>query len=751
MPPEFSRVKFKLIVLLLYYIHCHSTRAAYPLERDVAELTGVSPPKRWIPFMERLAKICLNELKAKESMTFTDALKCMTIRDTFQINKFSQCSRSLHTCTLTHVYPNILKVQIPGFPIQIIVHREFSLNITLKYGHHVEFGILGKRYTEQNFSTIMILNNSAKIEFFRAPEVYISEYIFQYSIAQKVNTLIYDRVRASVMIFLWGYFQVTYFQIKVDIRARLSLDKIMCLFCKLIVYDGPNENLPIIAKMDNADRLQRVVASTFQVFVAVIENVPKQHFLVTYTTIYINEGVFNLTEYDNIELIFDNNTSCYGHSWYARSCVYTFYTSTHKQIRLSLKRLQFTKHLRNNRFIAGIIIFNHFHGTTESILELHYSVPANIEIIGTGYIMHIMIFIYSIFESLTCTFAFSLSLSDCDVLLVSGNYISYSGYVTASDDTLRVFQMNRSLQTLLEYDRCLRLQFIMPSSVYKMIFPNSAPLLIAENFRPMCYCSKFPVCQKSWEGPSHVEYKIRHDRMKIRTVDSVTIEPCGNYDHIVIHWLQCNLPCQYIFNGNHCGPRFETKLVVYDDNDNSICDICKNVYIECLPMGIPLATTVSYALLIKSNVCLYGELRIIQCTHQFPSVSLAFNTSMFKMPVFSSEICALIFSEMCHIEIPLVGTTSFLNWPDYMPGWSARDVMDLHWDGVLYRRLSRFPVTWEEAILACQEIGASLLTIHSLTEYQFIKETFLKIFDMAIFYVGVKREVMHIICEYNAF
>ena len=744
-PPQISRVKLTLNFVLLYHIHYHSTRAAYPLERDVAELTGVSPPKRWIPFMERLAKICLNEIKAKESMTFTDALKCMTIRE----KPYCSLKKNTWVCTLTHVYPNTLKVRGLGhrkvLPIQIIVHRQFILNITLKYGHPVDFEILRERYTEQNFSTIMILNNSVKMAFF-----YSKVYIFEYSIAQKLNALVYDRVRANVMIFFWGDFQVTYFQIKVDIRARLSLEKIICLFCKIIVYDGPNENLPIIAKIDNAHRFQRVVASTFQVFVAVIKNVP-QDFLMTYKPIYITKGVFNLTEYDNIELSFDNNTSCYGHSWYARSCVYTFLTSTHKQIRFSLKKLQFMKSYRYTKSLAGIIIFNDFHGTTENMLELNNNLPGIIEIIGTGYIMHIMIFMYSIFESLTCAFEFSLSLSDCDVLLVSGNYISYSGHVTANDDTLRVFQMTHSLQTLLEYDRCLRLQFIDPSSEYKMIFPNSAPLLIVEDIIPLCpRCSLF-TCEKSWEGPSHAEYDIRHDHMMIRTVDSFTIEPCWyNYVHIVIQWLQCKLPCQYIFNEKYCGPRFETSLIVYDANDNSSCDICKNAYIGCLPYAFPLATTVSYTLLIKSNMCLSGEVRIVHCTYVFPIVSLVFNTSMFKMPVFSSEVCAVMFGTMCNIEIPMVGVSSFSHWPDSESVWSARDVMDVYLDGVLYRRLSRLPVTWDTAALACQEIGASLLTIHSLTEYQFIKDTFLRTFDIAILYVGVKREVMRIICEYIA-
>ena len=93
--------------------------------------------------------------------------------------------------------------------------------------------------------------------------------------------------------------------------------------------------------------------------------------------------------------------------------------------------------------------------------------------------MHIEILVYSILSCLT--FTFSMSLSDCDVQLVSGKYISYSGYVTPMDGTLRVFQMNQSLQALQEYDECLRLQILTPLStyMYKIIFPHSTPILIA--------------------------------------------------------------------------------------------------------------------------------------------------------------------------------------------------------------------------------------------------------------------------------
>ena len=742
---QIRHVKRTLCLLLLYCILSQFTQAAYPLERDIDEFTRISPPKRWIPFMERLPRLCLNYVKTKKSITFTDALKCMTIRDT------SQClaTRIINGCILTRIHPNILKYQyiLPlhdGLPIQIIVHIQFSLNVTVKqigaaYSKDIgsSFKIMGRRYTEPNFSTLIFPNNSLKILFYGQSSI-------EYSVAQYLNATNYHQIKANALRFSRGFFLVTCFQIQVDIRARLSLDKITCLLCKIIVYDGPNEKLPIIVKIDDAGRFQRVVASTFQVFIVIIENVPQKDVLVTYSPIYKTKTVFNLTPYEYIEIRFDNSTWCNGLSWYARSCAYTFQTATRKQIRFSLINSQFTETYQPPKCQARIIIFNHFHGTTENILELDYNFARKksfFEMVGTGYVMNIVILVYSILSSLT--FTFSMSLSDCDVLLVSGNYISYSGYVTPMDDTLRVFKMNESLQTLQEYDKCLRLQFIMPLSTYKMIFPQNTPVLIDQQTGGLGSCYRCPI---SFDGPPHAFYDFG-DRMFIRIVDSIKIKPSRlRYAQIVINWLPCTIPCQYIFDERHCNLGYGSNLTVHDENGNSTCNICENVYTGCklTPTVIPLETTISYIPRIKSNVCSLARLQIIDYTSTVYLLytSLLLNTSMFRMPVVRGATRVLLISRVCNIEIPLVGALSFsVKNPELMA--SAHDRTDVYWGGVLYRRLSRFlPVSWETAALSCQKIEASLLTIHSSAEYQFIKDTFLQALGTSILYVGVKRKVM---------
>ena len=752
MPDESGRVKLKLSLLLLHSICFHFTYAAYPLERDVAELVKLSPPKRWIPFMQRLAKICLNEVKSKESMAATDVLRCLARRNTASPQCLSTHFIS-RTCKLTYIYSNTLKFGTEfrlqyGLRIQIVIHPKFSLNFTVKYisftDTKLSFEIMGKTYSEQNFSTIIIPNNRMEIIFYGRSSMH-----FEYSVTQYLNVTNYHKLRANAMHFVRGYFLVTCFQIQVDIMARLSLDNITCSLCKMIVYDGPNEKLPIIVKNDDVHRFQRVVASTAKVFMVVIENVPEQDVLVTYSSIYKTNIAFNITEYEYTEINFDNYTSCNGHSRYARSCVYTFYTSARKQMKLSLTHLhftEFTKNFQTTTSKAGIIKFNHFRGVTEDILELNCNLMANnsfFEIIGTGYIMHIVVFVYSILASLS--FTFSVSPSDCDILLVSGNYVSYSGYVTPINDTSRVFMMKQSSQALHKYDSCLRLQFITPLSRYKMIFPHNSPALIATYNEVVRMCQSCPFsCLMLFQGrQEHTFYKI-DDQAEVRTLDSITIDPCEcDYIQIVIYWLPCKLPCQYIVQASYCDFGHGSKQAFYDNDDNSACDICENIYTGCRKYSIDVETDISYILRVKSNVCLSAHLLIManKLVREL-QVLLAFNVSMFRMPVFRRATRAELSSIMCNIEIPVLGLLRNSR-ADQQLKESTHDVKDAYWGGVLYRRLFQLlPVSLEIAALSCQVMGASLLTIHGSAEYQFLKDTFLQKQDTSILYVGTRRQVM---------
>ena len=373
-PLTISIVKLMTGLLLLYDSHSYTAQAAFPLERDVAELSGISPPKQWICFMERVARMCLNDIKNKEYMTLTDTLKCMTKKDSSQCLHGYQ-KRWTFFCTLFHVLPNVLKFCARSFRIQIFVHRQFSLNVTVvdagqDYEIQPYFEVMGNEYTGRNFSTLLSSDNRMEIYFSsKGGQSCIN---IDFGVSHTLHTTNHRQIEANIMYIPWGHFLATCFHIQVDISARLALGNVTCSPCKLIVYDGPSEKLPIILKIDK-ERFQRVLASTFQVLVVVIDDRDHQQALLTYTPIYTTTAVYNLSIDEHHQQHFDNHTWCNGHSWSARLCVYTFYTSTRNKIRLSATDLELQGRYdpRDSALkAAGVCLADHVPGATWNLLDV---------------------------------------------------------------------------------------------------------------------------------------------------------------------------------------------------------------------------------------------------------------------------------------------------------------------------------------------------------------------------------------------
>ena len=69
------RLKQVFIMLSIsYLLHIHFTQATFPVERDVAELVGVSPLKRWIVFMEKIKQVCLYDINTNDFSSLTDRI-----------------------------------------------------------------------------------------------------------------------------------------------------------------------------------------------------------------------------------------------------------------------------------------------------------------------------------------------------------------------------------------------------------------------------------------------------------------------------------------------------------------------------------------------------------------------------------------------------------------------------------------------------------------------------------------------------
>ena len=123
------------------------------------------------------------------------------------------------------------------------------------------------------------------------------------------------------------------------------------------------------------------------------------------------------------------------------------YTNIILHMRFTLIDLNFKGSYQGSGFEAGVFVFNQFGETVAKLMKFNKNLPllgnTDFEIIGTK--IYVAIFVYSVYASLSLKF--SMSKADCNILLVSNNYISYSGYITSVDGTPYVLYMSQPSKT----------------------------------------------------------------------------------------------------------------------------------------------------------------------------------------------------------------------------------------------------------------------------------------------------------------
>ena len=764
MSNNYARMKCISLMIALCPFYFHISQAAFPLERDVREIVGISQPKRWIVFMERRASKCLSDMVAQSPTSLVHAFRCM-----IHSGVISRCLMRFYEppCILIQKYPNILKFADHNNlyfkkSIQVVVHREFTVNITMVQCNMPTVLWNGLGYIKMYFEiaenkfkgphppvTVITLHNAVTIKF-NTGQSYSA--VIKFDVVQKLGMTDHPQMRENAMYFPWGDFLVTCFQIKVDVKARLSLGIITCMACNALVYDRPNERLPIIMKIRNISQAQRVVGSTFQVYLVITDYDYQQKSHMTYVPIYRKTAAFNLSRNEYHILSFDNNTHCYGHSFSARLCVYTYYTTNSEKMRFTLTDLNFKGKYEGSNFAAGVFLFDTFGETVVKLMEFNRDLPSientDFEIIGTK--MQVAIFVYSDFASLSLKF--SMSKTNCNILLASKTYISYSGYILPVEDTTHVFHVNQPSQDFSEYDDCFQFQFLAFEFEITIKFPQNTQVLMATNGYKFDRKNHHP-CRtdiKAFAGEYHVKNMNGEylDRQKIVSfIKYLNVSECfpNTYMQIRIKWLPCKLPCRYLDLKNTC--YFENDLkIMWHDNDNDTCDICEKIYASCDP--VLLKNNVSISIGLKPKLCLSLDLTISNpMLKKSPSMGLALNNNnmISRIPDFAGLVYAWVSSNKCVMEIP----TAALNTDDRYNFQKQNVVLDAvkaaYRGDVLYYRLSSLRlVSWEEAARYCHDIEAFLLTIHSLEEYQFIKETFLQSHDTLVLYVGLKRKVIKV-------
>ena len=738
------------IVALTCYICIDFTYAAFPLERDVAKFTKILPNKKWTVFMEREVSSCFTEIKRNDSNSLIDAVRCMTEKQhTSKCVYFSWLS-----CRLNHIRPHILMYKFwdSNPRIRFIVHRQFSINITvfgLPNPAQISFEGMGKVYFYRGPVypfTFMHPDNIITLRY--QSQVSYGVTFIEYDVVQRFNVTHFQHIGETTIYFRWGSSLVICFHIQIDKTHRLSLDVTSCLHCKFLVYDGPNERLPIIMNPNSAVKAQKVVASTFQVFLIVIESQQQQETL-TYASVYKHGAAFNFSNVEHLKFNFDNGTYCKGHSMVSRQCVYAFHTNNLETIRFSLTEFQLTGDYQGAGFAAGIVLFNYFLGKREVMFELtkHFETSKirYVDLTGTGSKMDVVVFVYSVFASLSVTFV--MTTTRCNTLLVHNSFVSYTRYLTPVDHTRRAFEIKTSAQEVIQSNACFRIQLLSFRYLFHFSFPQSIPALVTT--MPSLETHRWE-CGIFLISPHY--FWIGNTQSKIRTIASIQVnctDRSSDLQTVEIKWLPCKIPCTCL-QPRLC-PRSE--LIVHPNATNT-CDICQFVHIYS--NWVRLKPNSSLNIRMKSNTCPFVALKFRDDNEdgfRSPTFEIALNRSSIisRTPDFKSSMMITMLPTKCPFEIPLAAIPpSSASAAIYGGGVSSTKftrhmVKAAYWRGTLYRRFSRAnPVSWDTAAKSCKQAGQFLLTIHSVDEYHFIKETFMQPHDTSVVYVGMKREVMYL-------
>ena len=194
-------------------------------------------------------------------------------------------------------------------------------------------------------------------------------------------------------------------------------------------------------KLNNADTAQRVEASTFQVFVAVIECHEQQEIL-TYASIYKSTALYIISRMLNIKnLVLIMARIVTDTLWSPADVSIPCKIATGKPFVVSW-RIGSSWGNQVTRFAVEIILFTYFHWQKEITKHIKTSNTRYVGLIGTGSRLEIVEFVYLVFASFTMVFV--MTPARCNTLLVYINSICYTRYLSLVDHTKRNFAINES-------------------------------------------------------------------------------------------------------------------------------------------------------------------------------------------------------------------------------------------------------------------------------------------------------------------
>ena len=749
------------ILCCLYYVvvtvlsNINVAHTLYRMEKDSMELTGSSPPKAWLIFMERRAWLCLPRL-TKDGQASHDLFSYWSCFVEASILKHKCIYKPdwficYYCCTFLKTKEFELFYMFQQFSdlssLSISVHTLFSIKISI---NNFRFG----RKPTSPYMTVTVDGVSASYKGYRYPWIILSKHsrahllfvgkcdeiycaTIIYDVVDKLTNKHVDlRTPSYVRTYTWGYDLIDIFHIVVEMLYRVQIQYVGCNSCTFIHYDGPNELFPR-SMHKGKEYHMNITASTFQVLIKLARLRQNDIGTIRYGNVPVYKSEIDLRNKNMTSVTFDNFTQCGSVQNTARSCVYFIRSTPDMYVKLSVKNLKVNGDYSGSPFGAGFVVFSIYETSIFKVTEFYdsFANSVDVNITSSGNTMYVVIFSYSVYGQITTEAVFSMvSCPGINIDQYGKSELPYHQYIRRSG-----IEFYLQLNSIVKNTTCLNIQ-ILPLLIKN--FKHHYHIIV-KDFHTALQVDFHQTAMSGGAWGFRREIVGHYYNIHSRKRNGLWSESyLGVYKSIVVrilHWVRnsinvieiqqrnCHMPCGDIM------PLSKNMMVS--------CNICSTFYLSSLTDTKHIKKNINPINFHKIDISLFTceKLNIIIDSFRGTLMSLVvyYNITLRVKCAWSVQI-PLSANVKCEAALPIntvnADILSHMGRPTSYPGEAFKI-----WRKFAYIFMSPKTSSWDFAAEKCRIIGGYLLTIHSQSEYTFIAREFIQRHNMWVTYIGMRK------------
>ena len=545
----------------------------------------------------------------------------------------------------------------------------------------------------------------------------------------------------------WSDFKVMWYRITVEMLYRVMIRAVFTDQRKsmLIIYDGPNENMPKL--LNHKYHLnETILSSTFQIFVVRVSEHRMEKSALAFKAVRDKQIMVKPPQ----QMFLRNNTGCGIKETKSWMCTYHISSPAGTHAELRIVSLDISGPYSNMYVSAGVAIYNVINQNRTLVAHWYMSIDATdraLVITGTENELHMVVFSYSPFAVLS--YHFSVDSSRCigrfigKFLRPSLLSIPHFSRSSSTGETLEEFFIQFNVTR-----ECLTVQLIFLPVEYPISFHTS--ITITFSYKQTLHIWKYSMgneymghpCQISG-GYIGVQGGISSYTSFMKIIGTVDVVNCWSVSSSIINILkvhpnECFLPCQIV------------NIPIITVNGNlELCDICtyewinKNgVYsLKYSPSHGSIKFELMYGNISSLEICIASAQRscCAKLVYCYFTVKTTFQFSERR------SISAYIFSSD-------VWRTQRLRDDEYGEDCQPNCLFPTE-DPLLFRfgayeyflrntfHVSRRKGNWSSTGYECGSIGAQLLTVFDRRELTFIIQNIMIPYAVEHVFIGMQRKV----------